>query len=71
MFDAEKFDKEIKKFKKIVIGGIFLGFLIILSFYGALAYFAIDEVDSNGGLKNTIIKYGKELKDINAAINKE
>ena len=68
-FDRKKFNGEKKRIKNIVAWSIIAIFLIIISFYGALAYFTIDEVDSNGGIKNTIIKYGKELKSINDAIN--
>jgi len=70
-FDKQWDDRKnkIARFKKFVIGGIITGFVIIVSFYATLAYFAMDEIDSNGGVKNTIVKYGKEIKDISAAID--
>ncbi len=71
MFGTEDFNKKIARFRKLVIGGIIFSFVLIVSFYATLAYFAISEVDENGGVKNTIIKYGKEIKEINNIINED
>ena len=70
-FDTDWEDRKKKrdKFKKMVTSGIVLIFTIIISFYISIAYFAMTEIDENGGVKNTIIKFGKELKDISVAID--
>lgn len=56
---------------KLMFAGISMTILLMIGFYFYIAYKVFDSVEANGGAKETIIKIGREVKDINEQINKE
>jgi hypothetical protein len=57
-----------ERFRRNVIGFILLVFVMIISIWITVGYFVSTEISENGGVKNTIIKAGKEVKDIHNQI---
>jgi len=63
------FRKTNSKFRRnifLVIGGVTLFIFIV---YGVITFFAVKEINDNGGVRKTIVKYGKEIKSITDEIN--
>lgn len=56
---------------KIVVGIIITGFVITVCFWVFVISTVANTVQDNGGVKNSIVKVGKEVKDISNQINEE
>jgi hypothetical protein len=63
----DRFNKSRKRFK--IITGIFIVmFILSISVYTFIGYTVYDEVQEAGGVKQALIKAGKEVKDIHEQI---
>jgi hypothetical protein len=56
---------------KLMFASIMMIIFIMIGFYFYVTYRIFDSVEANGGAKETIIKLGREAKDINEQIIKE